>query len=229
MNPNESRRARKKLKQATENTSNNSINNKYYIAIGILAVILILLIIYVFNRDQSADNANLDTDNSQSELVNESNISEGTESEEISNNEDSVEDTTTEESTESDNEDESGSEEVIEEEVDADEEESESDLSLAVGESEVIDGSAPHDASHVVNYNEGSGDRVAIRNEIIASTGLGSDLIEWWVGQNGSGRVIATVSNPDMTEVYEVFLQYGDGQWSATNIERLAEVPSEYQ
>src|SRR5699024_11681482 len=53
-----------------------------------------------------------------------------------------------------------------------------------------------HDALPIsVDYNDGSNDRVQIKNEIMAATGLNDDLIEWWIGNDGPGRVEATVSD----------------------------------
>ena len=57
------------------------------------------------------------------------------------------------------------------------------------------------------------------------ATGLNDNLIEWWVGNNGPGQVVANVSNAEQTEHYEVYLQYGDGSWHVTSYEELAENP----
>ncbi|MBR0560792.1 DUF1510 family protein, partial [Neokomagataea sp. TBRC 2177] len=55
------------------------------------------------------------------------------------------------------------------------EEESESDVEVTEN--------APLDESYTVNYNEGSGDGVAIANAVSSVTGLNqSDMITWRVG-----------------------------------------------
>ena len=91
----------------------------------------------------------------------------------------------------------------------------------------VVADDLPYDTSYATDYSNGSSDRVEIKEQVMEVTGLGSDLIENWVGNDGPGRVVATVSSADQTEHYEVFLQYGDGSWSVEKYQRLSEIPSE--
>ena len=83
----------------------------------------------------------------------------------------------------------------------------------------------PHDTSHATDYGSGSADRVEIKERVMEVTGLGDNLIESWVGNDGPGRVVATVSSRDQSEHYEVYLQYGDGSWSVESYQRLSENP----
>ncbi|MDN6731742.1 MAG: YrrS family protein, partial [Atopostipes suicloacalis] len=92
----------------------------------------------------------------------------------------------------------------------------------------VSENDAPHDPEHNTDYNGGSADRVAIKEEIMKVTGLGSNLIEYWVGNNGPGRVSATVASSDQSEIYEVHLQYGDGRWQVTDYKALDSVPNNF-
>lgn len=84
---------------------------------------------------------------------------------------------------------------------------------------------APLDPTHAVDYNDGSPDRIAIKQKVMEATGLGNDLIENWIGNNGPGRVTADVYSPDKSKIYRVYLQYGDGDWHVTNYESLSSIP----
>lgn len=84
---------------------------------------------------------------------------------------------------------------------------------------------APLDPTHLVDYDDGSPDRIAIKQKVMEATGLGNDLIENWIGNNGPGRVTADVYSPDKSKIYRVYLQYGDGDWHVTNYESLSSIP----
>src|SRR5699024_3720107 len=161
---------------------------------------------------------NLEGDNEdQSALVNEENQekSEPATENETEDEEPASEEEATTEDPESENE----------EETTEDEPEEATD-ERQPGDSSVVNEDAPHDTDHATDYNDGSTDRVAIKNEIMAATGLNDDLIEWWVGNEGPGRVEATVSSRDQSEIYQVYLQYGDGNWHVLNYERLSSIPN---
>lgn len=201
-----------------ENQNNNKLSKTYYWIIGILFVILIGLVIFIFTR--SGNDVDLGDDDNASSIVQDGNNGEEDQnSDESDGEEDSAVDDTDEENP-SDETDDSSSEE----ENDNDENEAETDAPDP-GETTTVNENAPHDPDHPIDYSEGSDDRIAIKNEIMRATGLGNDLIEWWVGNNGPGRVEATISNPDQSIVYRVYLQYGDGNWFVTSFERLSELP----
>jgi len=224
MSKNESRKERRRqennLETETRTDSRSGISKVYYYIIGFLFLVLLGLVIFIFSR--SGNDVNLEGDNEdQSALVNEENQenSEPATENETENEEPPSEEEATTEDPESENE-----EETTEEEPEESEEESTDELQP--GDSSVVNEDAPHDTDHATNYNDGSTDRVAIKNEIIATTGLNDDLIEWWVGNDGPGRVEATVSSRDQSEIYQVYLQYGDGNWHVLNYERLSSIPN---
>lgn len=220
MNENESREARKKEENKRNLSKRNGLGKIYYWVIGILFLILLLLIFFIFSR--SGGNINLNSDDNGSSSVSDIENVEDTETEDQTDKtegSETIEEEPAEDNT--DNEDESDNEENSEEDTD----EGDQADDVEPGESTVIDDSAPHDSSHAIDYNDGSADRVAIKNQIMEATGLGSDLTEWWVGENGPGRVEATVTNPSQSEIYRVYLQYGDGNWHVTSYERLNSNP----
>lgn len=205
MSQKNSRSARKKQEMTEDRVDrNNGINKNYYVIIGILLAVLLLLILYIFNSS--------DTSESESESEAKSSLvvdSSRNESEKDRKN----------------NRDQNQTENDIETSQDDSELEENGTETLPVGETRTVSEDAPYNADYTINYSEGSSDRLAIKEEVIAITGLDNNLIEWWVGQNGPGRVVATVSNASQTEIFEVYLQYGDGSWHVTSYQRLTEVP----
>ena len=82
----------------------------------------------------------------------------------------------------------------------------------------------PHDTT---DFNEGSLDRLEIRKAVSYVTGIPEEhLMEWWIGNGGHQKVIATVSErtEGETETYRVFLTWIDGEgWQPTKVETLIE------
>lgn len=223
MSKNNSRRERKNQQDNSVNNSSQSggISKVYYWIIGILFLILALLIVFIFNR--SGNDVNLSDEEDQSALVQDETVDDtatedAADSETTEETEEAAEEDTTEETEESAEE----TEEDTEEEADVEEPEEEDPTE---GESTIVNEDAPHDPDYAIDFDGGSADRTAIKNQVMQATGLSSDLIEWWVGNDGPGRVRATVSNSAQTEHYEVYLQYGDGSWQVTSYERLSSNP----
>lgn len=78
---------------------------------------------------------------------------------------------------------------------------------------------------HTTNYDDGSDDRIEIKRAVMSVTDLGDDMIEWRIGNGGDQKVIATVSNPEQTDIYRVLLSWIDNQgWQVTKVEKLQEV-----
>lgn len=84
---------------------------------------------------------------------------------------------------------------------------------------------------HTVNYNDGSQDRIEMRKAAASATGLDADsLTLWWTERNGDQKVIATVSNPENTDVYRAYLTWIDDQgWKPTKVEELKENDQEWR
>src|SRR5699024_2615670 len=62
---------------------------------------------------------------------------------------------------------------------------------------------------HTTNYDDGSQDRIEIKKAVQLATGL-QDMTEVWVGNGGDQKVIATVTSPDKTDIYPVYLSWVD-------------------
>lgn len=211
MGKNESRSARKKAEKNMQTESKSGLSKVYYWIIGGLFLILLLLVVYIFAK--SGDQVNLGNEDETNSMVQE-NETETTDNSEAKDKKENS-------STETEKTDEEASEEPTKEEQDTEEESTDES-----SEDEVVDEDAPLDTDYAVDYTSGSADRVAIKNKVMQATGLGNDLIESWVGNNGPGRVTADVHSPDQSEVYRVYLQYGDGEWHVTNYESLSSVPN---
>ena len=190
----------------------NGISKVYYIVIGILFLILIGLIIFIFARGSNVNIDNNESDDPVEDVQPE--IPEEPNGTENSNNESETEEPT-EPSEDEDDAVDSG--ENTEEEPENGDNQNTED-----GGSTAVNPDAAHDPSHAVDYNSGSADRVAIKEQIMAATGLSNDLTEWWIGNNGPGRVKATVSDSSNSVYYDVYLQYGDGNWHVTSYEEVS-------
>lgn len=81
------------------------------------------------------------------------------------------------------------------------------------------------EGTHTTTFADGSQDRIEIKQAVMSVTGLGEELTEHWVGNDGPEKVVATVSNKDNTEIYRVYLSWVDQQgWQVTQVERLKEI-----
>ena len=199
---------KKQDNQQKQNPSDSEISKIYYIVIGILLLILIGLIIFIFNR--SGDNVNLNDGDNQtdgSEQVEPIEPDNNSDSDGTDNSDEVEVPDDNEPETPDNTEDNSGSNNADSEQI---------------GETVIVNNEAPHDSDHAVEYEAGSSDRIAIKNRVIEVTGLDNDLIEWWIGNDGPGRVKATVSNRESTIYYDVYLQYGEGNWHVTRYQRIS-------
>ncbi|WP_028274052.1 YrrS family protein [Atopococcus tabaci] len=81
------------------------------------------------------------------------------------------------------------------------------------------------EGEHTTDFSNGSQDRIEIKQAVSSVTGLNPDnMIEWWVGNDGPDKVVATVTDGDQTETYRVYLSWVDnGGWKPTKVEELRE------
>lgn len=207
MDPKESRRARKQQEQnSSEKYNRNGLNKVYYIVIGVLFLILLGLIIFLFTREDN--DINLENED-------EASLIEDATENAVETPEEVTEDTT------EDSADNQTDEETV---PDEDTPEENDDSTAEEGETVVVDEDAPYDPSHDVNYNEGSADLTEITEQAMSATGL-DNLTQWWIEYDGPAQVVATIANTSQSEFYDVYLQYGDGTWHVTRYERLANNP----
>lgn len=208
---------RTKEKNNVQNKS--KLNKAYYWVIAVLFIILFLLVIFIFAKNDNK--VNLDNSQSSSEQVEE-------ESTVDSNKKNQPEDEGKDKESSDNVEKEEESDEESEEEKSEKDTNENSDSTEDDDGKNVVNKDAPHDKDYSTDFNNGSNDRLEIKKEIMKATGLGNDLIEYWVGNNGPGRVSATVTSSDESEVYEVHLQYGDGSWHVTDYKALDSIPDDF-
>lgn len=204
----DSRVERKKEKANLEEKSKASLNKAYYWVIAFLFLVLILLVFFIFTK--SEDKVDLDSNEESTEKVEEN--KKELEEKKTSTKKKEIQD---EEQNESSEEEQDLAEETEETEGE-------------VGEEVQVTEDAAHDPEYATDFSDGSADRLAIKKEIMNVTNLDSDLIEYWVGNDGPARVSATVTSFDKSEVYELHLQYGDGKWQVLNYKELDSLPEEF-
>ena len=78
---------------------------------------------------------------------------------------------------------------------------------------------------HTVTFADNSQDRLEMRKAILLATELEEDdYREWWLGNGGDQKVIATVSNNSQSEIYRVYLSWIDNEGlQPTKVEELKE------
>lgn len=221
MNENRSNNTR----QERKNGANSKLEKIYYIVIGVLVLILLSLVIFIFaNRGNGTDEISENPTPGSEEVATDTDEQEP--EEEIEPGDDATEE---EEETTDDVDSEEEETDTEDSETDQDEEDTEEDDQESEEEYDVVD-DAPHDSDYVPDYSDGSSDRNAIAQAASSVTGISQgDMTTWWVGNDGPGRVQTTISDSDQSDVYTVYLQYGDGQWHVTNVQELSSVPSELQ
>lgn len=211
MTENNSRQERKKARKNSKSENTKGLSKIYYWIIGILFLVLLLLVVYIFVKSGSSTDLG---ENSETKVL----VQE--ETAENKNDENQTDSEATEEETETDQENSEEDSEDLEKTEEPEEQEEQE-------EQATVNDDAPYNPNHAVDFSDGSADRLAIKEKIIQLTDLESDLTEHWVGNDGPGRVTAVAYNPDQSKIYRVFLQYGDGEWHATNYERLNSIPDD--
>lgn len=78
---------------------------------------------------------------------------------------------------------------------------------------------------HNTVFDEGSDDRLEIREALLQVTDIDeSELIEYWIGNNGPDKVIATVADHPHENIFRVYLSWVDKEgWQVTKLEKLKE------
>lgn len=208
----------RKEQSSGPSNSGSTFDKVFYILIAFLFLLLIAVVIFIMNfsdsstegvsedivqeegmgsiRDLFADDSDQSDDDNQGDNSN------------TDQSEDEGEEETTDEDTEETTED---TEDDTEEETD--------DTNETQGDQSIINENPPHDPSYAIDFADGSSDRIEIRENVLAVTGIPQDdLIENWIGNDGPGRVEATVTQQSTGDQYVVYLQYGDGQWHVESV-----------
>lgn len=199
---------RRKKSGGASDRNNSAFDKIFYILIALLFLLLVAFIFFIMNyNDNNADNVSEDLAQSESRDSIRDLFSDNNEDAENTDAENS--DAEQAETSESE-EDQENTEEELEEEEDT--EETQGDLSI-------INENPPHEPGHATDYSEGSSDRLEIRELVQTVTGIPSgDYIENWIGNDGPGRVEATVTQASTGQQYIVYLSYGEGAWHVESV-----------
>lgn len=208
-------------------------NTKTITILSILAAVLLIVLIGIWifgggDKDKQ-DDAKKDENNVE---IQESTDERDTES--ADTNESDAGDKQTDESKDESDQDQEDSQKDKEDEDASDEEEVKTEPVESTDDPNVIEAytgnwkpvGTEQTGPHTTTYDDGSADRIEIRQAVTYATGLAEDdMIEHWIGNGGDQKVVATVSNNEITEIYRVYLSWNDdGGWQPTKVEQLKEV-----
>jgi hypothetical protein len=76
---------------------------------------------------------------------------------------------------------------------------------------------------HVTQFKEDSVDWKEMLDAVSYATGLSqSDMIVWFIGNNGPNKAVATISTKDRTQRYKVYIEWVENQgWKPTKVQKL--------
>lgn len=202
-------------RQARNQTEKRKTPTWQFVVIGILLIILFYLVMKVFSLNQSdspneppfsTDSVVQTTDTTESTTADTTASTETSESSSVADSstaaEEEEEETTLEETTPSDD--------LV--------------IKAYTGEWEPVPTSQtePHTTT---NFSDGSADRKELKQAAAKATGVPeTDMIEWWVGNNGPNKVVSTISDKKQEVIYRVYSEWVEGKgWKPTKIEELKE------
>lgn len=206
----------------SKNRSSFKMDAMYYKVVAVLVAILLALVIYIFWQGR-ADKKDHQSTTDQTEMTKKEQPSKKKKQEKKPDTEkqSSKKEDTTAESNKKEEVSEKPSEK---EETKPSENESQNEAQHKNEvSSDLIEKNAPLDKSHEVKYEDGSSDMEAVMRLSKEVTGLGEKMYAVWIGNNGPGKVQATVASTDNTQQYVVDLQFGEGAWHVTHVEQVAE------
>jgi hypothetical protein len=76
---------------------------------------------------------------------------------------------------------------------------------------------------HVTTYDQNSVDWKEMLDAVSYATRLSpSEMIVWFIGNNGPNRAVATISTKDQQQHYKVYIEWVEGQgWKPTKVQQL--------
>jgi hypothetical protein len=76
---------------------------------------------------------------------------------------------------------------------------------------------------HVTQFKKDSVDWKEMLDAISYATGLSqSDMIVWFIGNNGPNKAVATISTKDKAQRYKVYIEWVENQgWKPTKVQKL--------
>jgi Domain of unknown function (DUF1510) len=78
---------------------------------------------------------------------------------------------------------------------------------------------------HVTQFDKDSVDWKEMLDSVSYATGISqSDMIVWFIGNNGPNKAVATISTKDQTQHYKVYIEWVENQgWKPTKVQKLKE------
>jgi len=78
---------------------------------------------------------------------------------------------------------------------------------------------------HVTQFKKDSVDWKEMLDAVSYATGVSqSDMIVWFIGNNGPNKAVATISTRDQTQHYKVYIEWVENQgWKPTKVQKLKE------
>jgi cytoskeletal protein RodZ len=76
---------------------------------------------------------------------------------------------------------------------------------------------------HVTQFRKNSVDWKEMLDAVSYATGLSqSDMIVWFIGNNGPNKAVATISTKDKAQYYKVYIEWVENQgWKPTKVQKL--------
>jgi cytoskeletal protein RodZ len=76
---------------------------------------------------------------------------------------------------------------------------------------------------HVTQFKKDSVDWKEMLDAVSYATGLSqSDMIVWFIGNNGPNKAVATISTKDKAQYYKVYIEWVENQgWKPTKVQKL--------
>lgn len=76
---------------------------------------------------------------------------------------------------------------------------------------------------HVTTFDEHSVDWKEMLDAVSYATGLSqSDMVVWFIGNNGPNKAVATISTKDKSQYYKVYIEWVENQgWKPTKVQQL--------
>ncbi|BDG46378.1 hypothetical protein PspKH34_09390 [Parageobacillus sp. KH3-4] len=76
---------------------------------------------------------------------------------------------------------------------------------------------------HVTQFKKNSVDWKEMLDAVSYATGLSqSDMIVWFIGNNGPNKAVATISTKDKAQYYKVYIEWVENQgWKPTKVQKL--------
>lgn len=86
-------------------------------------------------------------------------------------------------------------------------------------------GTKQEDEEHYTKFEDGSDDRIEIKQAIVQALGVNEDMLtEVWVGNDGHNKIFSIVTDLETNESYQVYLSWIDQEgWQVKKVELVSD------